>query len=149
MNTSLRFLLFLFSLLLVFSFETLAQKGQLSATSDTIDLYPFVDKYVNLLANDTIPMDDTIWRIVVSSPYFISKSHDSVWNFTFYIRNWGHGGNFTGFYKIYTTSDPPDTCRAEIVFRVHDQSYDSLYLNNVNARFNAYGNNFLGTDDRR
>jgi hypothetical protein len=24
-----------------------------------------------------------------------------------------------------------------------------LYLNNINARFNAYGNNFLGTDDRK
>ena len=128
---------------IMFSIATHAQKSQLSAAPDTIDFYPFVDKYVNLLANDTIPEGDTIWRIWVSRPPFIVCPHDTDWNFNFTAVNWGYGGTYSGYYKIFTTSVPPDTCMANILFRIHDRSYDSLYLNNINAGFHAFGNHFL------
>ena len=126
-------------------------KGQtLQANNDTLDLVPGIPVTINILANDIIPPSDTNIKI-----HFLSSGNGEVTytvvsggTTTFVASRWGYGG--TVIYRYYLLNlSPSDTSSAKIIFRIHDHSYDSLYLNNINARFNACGLHFGGYDEDR
>jgi hypothetical protein len=114
------------------------------AVNDTVDLYPGVPKTVNLLANDTVPFGDSL-RITggnSGSLPLISITNRYLGFLTYLVKPlWGFNGNLTGNYTIYDLTLGKSTS-ADILFRIHDHSYDSLDINNVKAAITAYGNQF-------
>ena len=114
----------------------------LKAVNDTLHLTPGIERTINLLANDTVPQGDEILITGGSGVTGIIKCtwHNSGY-YTYLAENWGYNGNFEGAYTIidHTTLH---TSTAKIVFIISNHSYDSLNINNVNARFNASGNHF-------
>jgi hypothetical protein len=137
-----------FLLLILILITFLFPSGQLNAqavvaVNDTIDLYPGIPKTVNLLANDTIPLGDSI-RLSGGG------STGNLITFTFIIKGivtylvkplWGFNGNLSGTYRV-TDVTLGEMSVASILFRIHDHSYDSLDINNVKAAITAYGNEF-------
>jgi len=121
-------------------------KGQtLQANNDILDLVPGIQATINLLANDIIPAGDSI-KIITgqgAGTGQVIRISQSGGNMTYLAPYWGFGGNVTGSYELIdlTTSN---TSSATILFRIHDHSYDSLYLNNINALFSANGSHFYG-----
>jgi hypothetical protein len=138
------FLFLLTVLLLPFLFSSLRTEAQqFKAVNDTIDLYPGIPKTFNLLANDTIPTDDSI-KIIGGIPAGNLITGTNVYKGFFnylVIPKWGFNGNVSGGYSIinYTLGK---ISSANILFRIHDHSYDSLDINNVKAEINASGNEF-------
>jgi hypothetical protein len=133
-------------LLTVTSLYSFSQTPSFQAYNDTIDLYPGIPVVYDILANDSIPANDTIRTIMITgmtSRIGCQKTHDSAWKwtFTFTVYGWGFGGELHGGYKLYTMS--MDTTSAKILFRIHDNSYNYLEINNVRARLNASGNHFF------
>jgi hypothetical protein len=123
--------------------STLSAQG-ITLIKDTVDLIPGIPKSVNLLANDIIPAGDSI-RIYVNTGQggvTIYGIPGSV--IAFIVYYWGVDVPVsTGSYTVHDyTLDT--TVAASILFRVRDKSYDSLYLNNINARINVHGNHFGG-----
>ncbi|MEI7983255.1 MAG: hypothetical protein WCI71_16520, partial [Bacteroidota bacterium] len=116
----------------------------LEAINDTVDLVPGIPVTVNLLANDTIPAGDSI--SVRGGTSFTQNLVRCTWKnkgwFTFVAQYWGYDGISEGTYNIL---DVPQglLSTARIVCRIHDHSYDSLTVNNIDAAFNASGMNFL------
>jgi hypothetical protein len=109
--------------------------------NDTINLTPGIPKSVDILAKDLIPSGDSI-RISVSvnDNGFVYSTGRSGSVFTFVAR-FGGASQCTGTYTVHDyTLDT--TLTAALIFQVRDKSYDSLYLNNINARFDANGNHF-------
>jgi hypothetical protein len=123
--------------------QSFSQVRGLKAMSDTIDLIPGIPKVYNILANDSIPEDDTIRTILLLGDSHVScqKIHGATWVFTFTAPNWGYDGDARGFYMLRTMSY--DTSSARILFRIHDESYGYLAINNVNARFSSCGLHFF------
>ena len=123
-----------------------SQATHLKALNDTVDLIPGIPTTINLLANDSIPPGDSITVMGggATCPGGTITKSGSMGLFT-YTANWGYNGECTGSYVLWNRKDTAamDTSHAKILFRIHDRSYDSLDLNNVNARFNASGINFL------
>ncbi len=123
-----------------------AQTTQLKAVNDTVDLIPGIPVTINLLANDIIPPGDSITVMGggATCPGSTIIKSGSMGLFT-YTASWGYNGNCSGSYTLWNRKDTAtmDTSHAKILFRIHEHSYDSLDLNNVNARFNASGINFL------
>lgn len=123
-----------------------SQVTHLKAVNDTLDLIPGIPTTINLLANDSIPPGDSV---IVLGGFANCPSHIGIdgsgGNYTYTVQNWGYNGNCHGSYFLWNKKDTAimDTSNAKILFRIHDRSYDSLDLNNVNARFNASGINFL------
>ena len=115
----------------------------LKAVNDTMDLYPGIPMVYNILANDTIPVNDTIMTVLLSGGHQVicQRTHGVTWVFTFTPLRWGFGGETTGSYRLTTMSG--DTSSAVILFRIHDRSYGYLDINNVNARFSASGAHFF------
>jgi hypothetical protein len=110
---------------------------------DTVDLVPEIPDTVDLLANDYIPAGDSV------KVYFPGCKGIYGWptvkGIEFTANPWGNAWGLpsqcSGHYTVYDyTLD--SAFNANIVFRVRDNSYDSLCLNNINARFNACGNHF-------
>jgi hypothetical protein len=116
----------------------------LKAVNDTIDLIPGVPKTVYLLANDTIPAGDSI--NVKGGNLFPGNMVKNTWKnkgwFTYVAPQWGFNGKVEGTYTV-TDVTIVKTSVARIVFRIHDHSYDSLTINNIAAKFNASGLNFV------
>jgi len=134
--------------LLAVCLPSFSQERGLKAMNDTIDLYPGVPVVYDILANDTIPADDTIKNVFVGGTGLLQcqKAHDSTWKwvFTFTVPSWGYGGDTSFSYRLLTMS--LDTNSAKILFRIHDKSYSYLDINNVRARFNSSGNHFFYED---
>lgn len=126
-----------------------SQATHLKALNDTVDLIPGIPTTINLLANDSIPPGDSITVMGggATCPGSTITKSGSMGLFT-YTANWGYNGECTGSYVLWNRKDTAamDTSHAKILFRIHDHSYDSLDLNNVNAWFNASGINFLGSN---
>lgn len=125
-------------------FITVQLAGQtLKAVNDTIDLIPGVPKTVYLLANDTIPAGDSI--NVKGGTSFPGNLVRNTWKnngwYTYVAPYWGFNGKVEGTY-IVTDVTIVKTSVGRIVFRIHDQSYDSLTINNIAAEFSASGLNF-------
>lgn len=122
------------------------------AVSDTVDLTPLIPKTFNLLANDTIPPGDSIFVIAGGGGSgYIYATKVSGGTFTFLANPTGVWWNIQPVYNGgYTIWDfRPDTIIhviGTIVFRIHAKSCDSLYLNNINARFTVNGLHFFGPD---
>lgn len=136
--------LLLILLLLLFStFQLSAQT--LKAVNDTIDLYPGVPKLVDLLQNDTVPYGDSI-KVTVGIPTStpITNTNYLKGFFTFLATTWGFYENPIGTYTIHDYTINKNFI-GNILFRIHDHSYDSLDINNVKAAITAYGNQFLLT----
>ena len=122
--------------------HSFSQVRSLKALSDTIDLVPGIPVVYNILANDTIPADDTLRRVdLFGSGVLCQKIHGATWVFTFTYPSWGHGGEILGLYRLFTMA--LDTSSARILFRIHDNSFSYLDINNVRARFNASGIHFF------
>ncbi|MEI7662109.1 MAG: T9SS type A sorting domain-containing protein [Bacteroidota bacterium] len=118
----------------------------LKAVSDTIDLCPGISRVYDILANDSIPANDTIRIIAIGTTgghIQVQRVHDIPWKwtFTFLVPHWGCPQEIHGSYKLYTMS--MDTSSAAILFRIHDKSYAYLNINNVSARFNAASPHFF------
>ncbi|MEI6683087.1 MAG: T9SS type A sorting domain-containing protein [Bacteroidota bacterium] len=113
------------------------------AVNDTIDLVPGIPKTVNLLANDTIPAGDSIrisGGIFFTRNLVINTWKNKGW-FTYVANQWGYSGKIDGTYMVVDVTMQKSST-AKVVFRIHDHSYDSLAVNNINACFNASGLNF-------
>ncbi len=122
-----------------------AQTFQLNG--DTIDLMPGIPATYNLLANDVIPQGDSIIAQGGNSTLGSVTATHSGGNFTFTANasgnNVGAPALQHGTYRVIDfTLD--SMAVGQLVFRIRDRSYDSLYMNNINARFNACGNHFVG-----
>ena len=133
-------------MLTVICIPAFSQVRSLKAMNDTIDLYPGIPVVFDILANDSIPANDTIRIISVNGGNHVvcQKTHDSTWKwvFTFKISYWGgYSGDLMGSYKFYTMS--MDTSSAKILYRIHDKSFSFLDINNVSARFNSSGSHFF------
>jgi len=144
MKTESKLLILLLAFLLCLSFSLGASSQTFKAVNDTVDLYPGVPKTVNLLANDTIPLGDSL-RITGGVPPGTLISHTNPYKgfFTYTVQPlWGFDGNLSGTYSVvdYTINN---SSTAHILFRIHDHSYDSLDINNVKAEINASGNEFF------
>jgi hypothetical protein len=136
------------------SFCYALQAQGITLVNDTIDLTPLIPKTVDILANDLIPPGDSIRILyVVGDSYgYVSVTGQSGGSFTFvanYLGNkWGAPPVVRGSYHIIDfTLDTNAT--ALLIFRIRDYSYDSLYLNNINARFDACGIHFFGPEHAR
>jgi hypothetical protein len=131
--------------LMTICFQAMPQRSNLKAMNDTIDLYPGIPRVYDILANDSIPAGDTIKIIVVGSNGLVEcqRTHDSnwKWTFTFTVLHWGNPTEIHGGYKFYTMT--MDTSSASILFRIHDNSYGYLDINNVRARFCSSGSHFF------
>jgi len=136
----------IFLLLIVFPwlFNPLQLSAQtLKAVNDTIDLYPGIPKTVNLLENDTVPPGDSI-KITGGGTggnlLTITNAYKGF--FTYLVKPiWGFNGNLSGSYTIFDYMLSKSSS-ANILFRIHDHSFDSLDINNVKAGITAYGNEF-------
>jgi hypothetical protein len=123
----------------------MAQSGRCKARNDTVDLYTGVPVTVDLTANDSIPPGDSIH--VMGGGTGACSGHATLQtsgNLFTYTALSGYNGECTGQYILrddYGTGI--DTSSANILFRFHDHSFDSLYINNVNARFSADGKHFF------
>jgi hypothetical protein len=124
--------------------------AQIHLVNDTFDIAPCIPLTVNFLANDIIPAGDSILLNPPPSVGYITTTGHSGNNYTFVAnaddKSWGQFSSCELRYSVvdYTLDT---TVRAYIVFRIHDHSFDSLYLNNVNARFNANGSHFNGSGE--
>jgi hypothetical protein len=128
--------------LLCLSFSLGASSQTFKAVNDTVDLYPIVPTTVNLLANDTIPFGDSV-RVSLSFPMSPPITDTNIYKgfFTFQTKISGFYGTQLGTYSIYDHTLNKSSS-AQILFRIHDHSYDSLDINNVKAAITAYGNQF-------
>ena len=130
---------------LFISYPGYAQTGNLRAVGDTVNLVPGIPVTIDLTANDVIPLGDSIW-LTGGSPDSASagiRIQRIGTRFT-YTATPGHNGIFWGHYLLRDiTVGIFDTSSAPILFRIRDHSYDSLCLNNINARFNANGIHFF------
>jgi hypothetical protein len=125
--------------------HTLSAQG-IMLVNDTIDLTPLIPKTVNILANDIIPPGDSI-KIFCGGGGLVNVTNVSggFYTFTAYSNGYGWGSQpiDTGGYHIvdYTL----DTVGAALlIIRISDNSYDSLTVNDINARFQAGGSHFFG-----
>ncbi|MCX6267995.1 MAG: T9SS type A sorting domain-containing protein [Bacteroidetes bacterium] len=137
------FTIFGILLLTTLCFPSFSQVRGLKAVNDTIDLYPGVELYYNILGNDTISSTDTL-RIVSlngGGRVVCRKFHGATWQFSFSISKWGNNNDVIGSYILSTMSG--DTGSAKILFRIHDNSFGYLDINNISARFNASGLHFF------
>ncbi len=135
---------FLASLFLLFSGSAL--RGQsVQAVNDTIDIVPGIPVTIDLLANDIYPAGDSV-HVYCGAWSGIYYEHYTKGIYTFEVRYWGHNGTRLGQYWFADITTLDTSLVAAIIFRVRDYSYDSLTINNVSARFNAWGNHFHPSD---
>jgi hypothetical protein len=119
---------------------------------DTIDLTPLIPKTVNVLTNDVIPPGDSVEIIYAGSSGYVQGTV-LTGGFVTFVAN--YDGNKWGYYPVVTGSYSVhdytlDTvASAHLIFRIRDYSYDSLTVNNINARFQANGSHFFGPDHAR
>ena len=127
-------------------FSSWSMQGQtLTANNDTLDLIPGIPATINILANDVYPPGDSI-RISGAMPGGeVIRTAVSGGNMTYLAVWWGFGGTSSVRYLLIDSTTGTSST-AKIIFRIHDHSYDSLYLNNINAGFNACGTHFAGPD---
>ncbi|MCX6248843.1 MAG: T9SS type A sorting domain-containing protein [Bacteroidetes bacterium] len=126
-------------------------QAQITLVNDTIDLTPLIPKTVDVLANDIIPPGDSI-KVIGGGGIYVHIAGQAGGTFTFVANyqgiQWGAPPIVTGSYHVidYTLDT---NASALLVFRIRDYSYDSLYLNNINAQFQANGIHFYGPDHAR
>jgi hypothetical protein len=127
-------------LMIVFLSATLHSQG-IVLVNDTITLTPGIPKTVNILAHDFIPAGDSI-RVVGGGCANIYVTEVSEGVFTYSVARLGGATFCPGSYTVHDfTLDT--TARASLIFLIRDKSYDSLYLNNINARIDASGHHFF------
>jgi hypothetical protein len=119
--------------------------------NDTIDITPMIPTTVNILANDIIPPGDSI-VLICSSDSYITVTGQVGGSVTFVANlldnQWGVPPVYTKVYRVHDFT--LDTIAlGHLIFRVRDNSYDSLTVNNINARFEASGIHFFGPDHGR
>src|ERR1039457_3959986 len=144
-------ILVLLGLSFLLSFTGNIRGQQYLAVTDTIDLVPLIPKTFNLLANDTIPPGDSIFVTLGGVLGYIIGTHMSGGTFSYMANYTGTSWNiqpvYHSHYSIWVIR--PDTSFeviGSIVYRIHGKSCDSLYLNNINARFTVNGIHFFGPD---
>jgi hypothetical protein len=133
--------------LIIFGILSAAVTGHpqsFTANPDTVYLTPGIKDTVDLLVNDIIPPGDSV-RI----QYIHFKGSTGGIKYTFtnpeqtlvdFVAQWRlvPDGKATATYLLRRLGTA-DTSSATITFFVHDESVDSIDMNNVNARFMACG----------
>jgi len=137
-------LLVFMGLTLILSSRTLSAQG-LHAGNDTVQIVPGIPVTINLLANDIYPAGDSL-RVWFSGTSGINVVSHIQGTYTFLIPYWGFPAVIHTHYVIVDFTIP-DTSSALVVFYNHDRSYDSLDINNVSARFEAWGTHFQNPSD--
>ncbi len=118
------------------------------ARNDTVTTIPGFDVYINVLKNDYDPNGDSMY---IESVFLYGEIiSDSVIKITFDVT--GITTNYIDYYRgykvvYYTVSDTTPWYssfdRGLIYVKIDNVCfYDSLNINNVNARFNCFGNHF-------
>jgi hypothetical protein len=115
-----------------------------NANPDTVYLTPGIKDTVDLLANDLIPPGDSIFIQYVH----FNVGSGGIWydfvnperTLVEFMAQWRlvRDGMSTATYLL-RRKNTTDTSSAAITFFVHDESIDSIDLNNVNARFMSCG----------
>lgn len=119
--------------------------------NDTIDITPMIPKTIDILANDIIPAGDSI-VLLCNSDSYISVT-GQVGGYVTFVANllgdqWGVPPVYAKVYRVHDYT--LDTIAlGRLIFRVRDSSYDSLTVNNINARFEASGSHFFGPEHGR
>lgn len=113
--------------------------------NDTVHLNQAIPKAVNFLMKDLIPYGDSIRVVGGMGNGYVMCTGKSGNNYT-YVANqngnqWGYGPESIITYRVVDyTLDTNAT--AQIVFLINDNSYDSIYMNNINAQINSTGDQF-------
>ena len=118
------------------------------ARNDTVTTIPGFDVYINVLKNDYDPSVDSMY---IESVFLYGEIiSDSVIKITFDVT--GITTNYIDYYRgykvvYYTVSDTTPWYssfdKGLIYVKINNVCfYDSLNINNVNARFNCFGNHF-------
>jgi hypothetical protein len=118
------------------------------AVNDTVSCRLGHGMTVNVINNDYDPDGDTFYIALVGkgSGYIIPTFTDST--ITFYITEYLHFGGFTGYVSfLYLLKDEHgefnNSSIGYLVVNVINDSYDSLNVNSITARINAYGSHFF------
>jgi len=125
-----------------------SQKAFFKAVNDTVDLYPGIPVTIDLMANDIFSPTDT-FSVLSGYPLncgavTTTAKNGSVYTYTVQTTQPGFNGICNGSYMLRLLGTSTfDTSTAKILFRIHDECFDSLYLNNVNAMFDASGSHFF------
>ncbi|MCF8369130.1 MAG: T9SS type A sorting domain-containing protein [Bacteroidales bacterium] len=111
------------------------------ARNDTITIYPVSNGYINVLKNDFHPLGDSLF--IETS---LNSSDSSVlFHFPYY------NDDSVYYYHYFLTDTSPWNARFDqgrIYIKIEkNEWYDSLDINNINARFNCINNNFWDLDD--
>jgi hypothetical protein len=110
--------------------------------NDTVHLTPEIPKTMNFLVKDLIPSGDSIRVVGAMGNGYVMCTSQSGNNYT-YVANqngtqWDYGTESILTYRVYDfTLDTNAT--AKIVFLINDNSYDSIFMNNINAQINSTG----------
>ncbi|HPS73909.1 MAG TPA: T9SS type A sorting domain-containing protein [Bacteroidales bacterium] len=142
MKTKVNFILVLLGLFLCAP-GSYAQSFQ--ANPDTIYLTPGITDTIDLLANDIIPAGDSIIIQSLSTApvkrFFVNPEKTLV---GFYV-DWREVTSkvVTGHYTLWR-KNTLENSTTTITFYVDDESFDSIDLNNISARFMANGCHYNG-----
>ena len=112
------------------------------ARNDSLTIYPGETAYINLLSNDYHPLGDTL---IPNS--FLGSDSIVIIGYPQYINE-----NFLRFHYMLsdTTAYNVRFDLAYMYLKIADNSwYDSIDKNNINARFNCFGNNFWDMDGKQ
>jgi len=136
---------------IVFTGFILVSSGQsvfsqvFQAVNDTIEITPGIPVTCNLLANDSLPAGDSVVVTgTTSTDIKETKISNGVYEFT--DPYWGYGPIKIVSYGIHDFTTQKYS-GAYLVFKIHDNSYDSLNVNNISARFDAFGTQFESPTD--
>ncbi len=121
-----------------------AQRSAPVAVNDTVDITPGIPVTANILANDTIPAGDSV-GIVFTAPgiAFLTSTINPDKTVTFVLNHWGYSGYMPKGYKIRDYTLNVFSNLGLVVFRIHDNSFKFIDINNVKAIFNASSLHFF------
>lgn len=131
-------------LIIICQISLQAQRFNPVAVNDTADITPGIPVTLNLLANDTIIPGDSIRVIIAGNPgpAYLNNKLNPDRTVTFVLDRWGYSGIITKGYSLKDVTQGTVSKVAMIYFRVHDNSFAYLDLNNIRARISASGLHF-------
>jgi len=116
----------------LFLIVSFSQKSYFKAVNDTVDLVPGIPTTFNLMANDIFTSGDTIHLVLGINCYGILIKDSTVTGIKTFTAIPGYNVNCHGSYMLYKLANPlVDTSHAQVFFRIHDHSFDSLNINNI------------------
>ncbi len=131
---------------LLFTGLTFAQNNWPSAVNDTVYGYKPAGEIItiNVVQNDTDPQGDAILIKDVAPKNYILSNTDSTITFRVPQLTTYDSTKISFYYDIEDSfgNSHPVLSRGFVVFYFYSTSYDYLDINNIDARFNAFGAHF-------